>query len=213
MIDFNLIQESLPSLLQATYVTIAIAFLSCVVGVGIGTCIAIAQLSSARIIQGIAHVYVTIIRGTPMLIQISFWYFALRFDPFFSAVLGIGLNSGAYVSQIVRAGINSVGRGQVEAAQVLGFSHQQIIWLIILPQAVRAVIPALGNELITLIKDSSLASTIGVVELYRQASFIRGRTYDVLSVYCILAVIYLVLTGTMSYIVSIIERKMQHARH
>jgi len=208
LFDFALFKSSLPLLLCGAQVSLYIALLSCSIGLTLGTVLALLQNQKNWLIRIIVGTYVTIIRGTPMLIQISFWYFALGLEPFVAAVLGIGLNSAAYVSEVIRSGISSVGKGQLEAARVLGLSKFQIIRFIILPQAIANVLPALGNEFITIIKDSSLASTIGVVELYRQASYIRGRTYDVFTPYFAMALIYLSMTTTLSLLVTYLERKL-----
>lgn len=208
MFNVTLFKEILPVLIQGAFVSVKIAFLSCCIGLCLGTALALLQGMHNIIITLLVKTYLTIIRGTPMLIQISFWYFALGLEPFVAAVLAIGLNSGAYVSEIIRSGITSVGRGQLEAARVLGLSTVDTIRFIILPQAFARVIPALGNEFITIIKDSSLASTIGVVELFRQASYIKNRTYDVITPYAAMALIYLTLTTSLSLLIYFIERKL-----
>ena len=133
--------------------------------------------SKNRFVRWLVLMYTTLFRGTPMLIQILFARYALprmgiMLPAFWSAVCAIGLNSGAYISFIIHSGISSVPRGQVEAGKVLGFSYFQILRYIVLPQALQIVFPALGNEFITLIKDSSLASVIGVPELTQQSNFI-----------------------------------------
>ncbi len=206
--DVELFKSSFPLLLRGAQVSLYIALLSCTIGLTLGTLLALLQKQKNIIIRLIVGTYVTIIRGTPMLIQISFWYFALGLEPFIAAVIGIGLNSGAYVSEVIRSGIQSVGKGQIEAARVLGLTKLQVARFIVLPQAIRSVLPALGNELITIIKDTALASTIGVVELYRQASYIRGRTYDVITPYFAMALIYLFMTTTLSVLVTRLERKL-----
>lgn len=206
--DIELFTSSFPLLLSGAKVSLYIALLSCAIGLTLGTILALLQEQKNIIIRAIVGLYVTIIRGTPMLIQISFWYFALGLEPFIAAVIGIGLNSGAYVSEVIRSGIQSVGKGQIEAARVLGLTKTQTVRFIVLPQAIRTVLPALGNELITIIKDTALASTIGVVELYRQASYIRGRTYDVITPYLAMALIYLFMTTILSLLVSRLERKL-----
>ena len=213
IINFELLKESFPALLRGAYVSVQIASISCLFGLCLGTVLALLQETKNIITRILIGTYVTIIRGTPMLIQISFWYFGFGLDPFVAAVLAIGLNSGAYVSEIIRSGISSVGKGQREAAQVLGLNTLQTIRFIILPQAFSVVIPALGNEFITIIKDSALASTIGVVELFRQANYIKGRTFDVFTPYFGMALIYLTLTTSLSLLVNIAERKFRrHAQ-
>lgn len=213
MIDIKLIQESLPLLLRGALVTLQIAAFGAFIGIVGGTLLGIAQTAKSRIARWLVTFYVTIIRGTPMLIQITFAFYVLpqlgiSLPAFWVAVVSIGLNSAAYVSQIIRGGIKSIGKGQIEAGRVLGLTNTQITRLIILPQAFRVVTPALGNEFITLVKESSLASVIGVVELTKEGNFIRGRTFDALSVFAAVALIYLIITTTLSLLVNWFERRM-----
>ncbi len=216
MINIQLIQQNLPYLLQGAWISIQIAFFSCSIGISLGTLLGLAQASKNKILSFLITPYVTVIRGTPMLIQIMVAYFVLpqlgiKLPDFWAAIVAIGLNSSAYISQIIRSGIASVSKGQQEAAKVLGLSRFQVVRYIVLPQAIRVVFPALSNEFITLVKDSSLASIIGVAELTRQGYFIRSRTYDALTVYAAVAVIYLLLTTTLSLLLAILERRM--SRH
>ena len=217
MIDIQLIIASWPMLMRGTLVTLQIASLGCFIGFTFGTVLALLQASKNRFLSGLVTLYTTIIRGTPMLIQITFAVYVLPelglpLPKFWAAVFAIGCNSAAYISQIMRSGINSISAGQLEAAQVLGLSTMQTIWYIILPQAFRVVLPALGNEFITLVKDSSLASIVGVAELYREGSLIISRTYDQLTIYLILACIYLTITTMVSLIIAYLEKRMNHAQ-
>ena len=148
-----------------------------------------------------------------MLMHIMFAYYVLpqlglELPVFWASIAAISLNSAAYVSQIVKSGIMAVSSGQKEAAKALGFSPAQIAWYIVLPQAFCIVLPALGNEFITLIKDSSLASIIGVAELMREGNLIKSRTFDAISIYCAVALIYLVMTTTLSLCVNALEKRM-----
>ncbi len=218
MIDIQLIIASWPMLMRGTWITLQIAGLGCLIGFTLGTVLALLQSSGNKFLSIPVTLYTTIIRGTPMLIQITFAVYVLpelglTLPKFWAAVLAIGCNSGAYISQIMRSGINSISSGQLEAAQVLGLSTLQTIWYIILPQAFRVVLPALGNEFITLVKDSSLASIVGVAELYREGSLIISRTYDQLTIYFALACIYLTITTTVSLIINHLEKRMNHAQN
>jgi polar amino acid transport system permease protein len=218
IINFALIVESLPALLRGTLVTLQIAALGSFIGIFFGTVVGIGQTNKNRFISWCAHGYAFLLRGTPMLIQIFilvyvFPQIGITIPKFWAAILAIGLNSSAYVSFIIKSGIQSVQRGTIEAARVLGFSRAQTMRFIILPQAVRVVLPALGNEFVTLIKDSSLASLVGVVELTQEGRIIISRTYDALSMYCVIALMYLVLTTAVSLIIAYIEQRMKtHAR-
>src|SRR3990172_6121673 len=165
MVDIALIKTSLPYLLRGALVSLQIAALACSIGLVLGIIIGVIQTGRARFLYFLASIYTTIVRGTPMLIQIAFAYFVLpefgvNLSAFWVSVVAIGLNSGAYVGQIIRSGIASVSKGQIEAAKVLGLSSWQITRYIILPQAISMVLPALGNEFITLIKHSIFSSTI-----------------------------------------------------
>lgn len=219
MINIQLIKESIPLLAQGALVSLEIAGLGAFIGIIGGTFLALLQTSKNSILRWLVTLYVTIIRGTPMLIQITFAYyvlpqFGLQLPAFWVAVVAIGLNSAAYVSQIIKAGIRSIGKGPIEAGKVLGLSHMQITRYIILPQAFATVLPALGNEFITLVKDSSLASTIGVVELTKQGIFIRSRTFDALSVFAAVALMYLVITTSLSLVINWFEKRMnRHVTH
>lgn len=214
----EIISAALPYLLRGTVVTLEIAFFSSLIGFIGGTILGFLHTSSHVFIRYLVTLYVTLFRGTPMLIQIPFFYYLLpelgiELPLFTTAVIAIGLNSMAYISQIVRSGITSIGKGQTEAAHVLGFSSWQTIRYILFPQAIRRVVPSLLNEFITLIKDSSLASTIGVVELFKEGTIIISRTYAVIPIYCAIALIYLTLTTVLSFFASMFERKMNSYAH
>ncbi len=215
MIDFEIIYEFKDLFLSGVLNTLLIAILSCCLGISIGSLAGVLLSMRKRILNWFIMAYVNIVRGTPMLIQIAAMFYMLKFagysiSAFWSAIISIGLNSAAYMSQIVLAGINSVHKGQWEAAKVLGFTRGQTMWYIILPQAVRTVIPAFGNELITLVKDSSLASTIGVYELTKQGEIIMSQTFDVPTVYFVLACIYLIITGILNVLVSQLDKKLRY---
>lgn len=219
MITKEFISYYLPFLLKGTVISLEIAFFGCLLGIIIGTILA-AFFSKGSVIWKIfAHIYVTIIRGTPMLIQIAATYYFLNkivfhISPFWSAILSIGLNSGAYLSQVILSGINSIPVGQSEAAQVLGFSKYQTLRYIILPQAFKGIIPSLGNEFVTLIKDSSLASIIGVYELTKQGEIIITSTYNAPAVYLMVGCIYLLLTTTLTLLINYLDKKMNaHVRN
>jgi len=215
MIDFSILREFGGLFLSGVQLTLMIALVSCCIGIIIGSVTGILLSQKTGLIRWLIMGYVTIIRGTPMLIQVAAMFYMLKFagysiTAFWSAIISIGLNSGAYMSQIVLAGIKSVPRGQHEAAKVIGFTKRQTMWFIILPQAVRTVIPAFGNELITLVKDSSLASTIGVYELTKQGEIVMSQTFDAPTVYVIVGCTYLVITTVMSLIVSQLDKKLQY---
>lgn len=214
MIDFNLILQSIPNLLQGTLVSLQITLVAAILGLFIGILFGAIETTQQRILKFLIGCYVTLFRGTPMLVQILFVYYVLpqfgvTIPPFWAAGIAIGLNSGAYMSQVIKSGIQAVPIGQIEAAKTLGLSKFDTYHNIILPQAFRIVLPALGNELITLVKDSSLASIIGVMELSKEASIIRSRTYDAFSILLAISMIYLTLTATISTALKILEKKLR----
>ena len=218
MINLLLLKESFFSLLAGAIVALEIAAVALIIGIIGGTLLALLLLYGNRFLRILGHIYITIIRGTPMLIQIFILFsvfplIGITFSPFWSAVIAIGLNSIAYVSQIMRAGIQAVGSGQTEAAKTLGFSPLQIVKLIVLPQAFSAIFPALGNECVMLIKDSSLASVIGVAELTHRGEMIVNRTHDALTMYAGVAIIYLVMTSIVSLLLHIIEQRLAYAKN
>lgn len=215
MIDFNLIWESLPNLYQGTLISLQITFIAALIGMSLGSFLGLTEMSSLKIVRFFVRIYVTLIRGTPTLVQILFIFYVLPqlgilIAPFWAASLAIGLNSSAYVSQIIRSGVNAVPKGEIEAARTLGFSNVQTMVHIIFPQAFRMTLPTLGNELITLVKDSSLASIIGVMELTKEASVIRSRTYDAFSILLAISIIYLLLTATLSFGIKYFEKRIKN---
>ncbi len=214
MIDYQLIWDSLPQLLNGALVSIQIAGAAAWIGLILGTLLGFAEESKFVLFKWISTVYATLFRGTPMLVQILFVYyvlpqFGLKIPPFWAATLAIGLNSSAYISQIVRSGILAIPKGQLEAAHTLGLTKWMSLRYIVFPQALRVALPGLGNELITLVKDSSLASIIGVMELSKEGSIIRSRTYDAFSILIAVSIIYLILTAALSYGIKLIEKRLK----
>ncbi|WP_299920098.1 amino acid ABC transporter permease [uncultured Megasphaera sp.] len=211
--DFSLIWNSLPLLLAGAGVTIEITAIAVGLGFIFGLITSVCRLSDVKILQVIAVCYVNIIRGTPMLVQIFLIYFALpmvigqRINPFVAAVAACSINSGAYVSEIFRAGIQSVDKGQMEAGRSLGLSWMQTMRYVILPQAFKHVIPPLGNEFISMTKETSLVSVIGFEELTRRGQLIIAKTYGSFEIWLTVAAIYLVMTLTIARLVSYLERR------
>ncbi len=213
--DLSLVTDSLPLLLQGALVTLEITALAVGLGLVFGLVAALAQLSKFAPLRLIAKVYVDFIRGTPLLVQIFIIYFALpvvighRIDPFFAAVAACSINSGAYVAEIFRAGIQSIDIGQMRAGLSLGMNWTMTMRYIILPQAFKRIIPPLGNEFIAMLKDSSLVSVIGFEELTRSGQLIIAETYGSLEIWSAVAIIYLVMTLTITRIVSVLEKKFR----
>jgi len=205
----------LPQLARGALVTIELTACTLLIGFSLGT---VCGLLLYRQEPGswLIRLYVRIIRGTPMLIQIMFFYYVLamaaglNLPAFVAATLAIGVNSGAYVTEIVRAGAASVDQGQIEAAHTLGIPRNHVTRYIILPQALQTIIPALGNEAITLVKDSSLASVIGVMELYKQGMQIISATYQAIPTHIAVGCMYLTITSILSYIMGYVEQYLRN---
>ena len=211
--DFELIQRALPILLMGAGVTIEIPAFSVAIGFFIGLFVGIARISQFKILRIMAAVYADCIRGTPLLVQIFLIYFALpmaigqRVEPFIAAVAACGINSGAYVSEIFRAGIQAIDVGQMEAGRSLGLTWWQTMRFIILPQAFKNILPPLGNEFIAMLKDSSLVSVIGFEELTRRGQLIIAQTYGSFEIWMTVAVLYLIMTMAISRIVAFLEKR------
>ena len=211
--DFSLIAHSFPLLLRGAGLTLEITALAVGLGLLIGLIASLAQLAKTPFLRLPAKIYVDFIRGTPLLIQIFIIYFALpniighRVDPFVAAVTACSLNSGAYIAEIFRGGIQSISQGQYRAGLSLGMTHAQTMRYIVLPQAFKRIIPPLGNEFIAMLKDSSLVSVIGFEELTRSGQLIIAETYGTLEIWSCVAIVYLVLTLTISRLVAMLEKR------
>ena len=211
--DLELIEKSLLFLLQGALITIEITMLSVGIGFFIGLFTGIARISRVRLLRITATIYADGIRGTPLLIQIFLIYFALpvvlgmHINPFVAAVTACGINSGAYVSEIFRAGIQSIDIGQMEAGRSLGLTWWQTMYYILLPQAFRNILPPLGNEFITMLKDSSLVSVIGFEELTRRGQLVIAQTYASFEIWMTVAVLYLIMTLVIARFISYMEGK------
>ena len=208
-------------ILEGLFHTILIAFFAVILGVLIGIVISIIrnkheQTGKLKTLNILAKAYVNIIRGTPVVLQLMIIYYvvfkSVDVSTIIVGVLAFGINSGAYVSEIIRSGINSIPKGQSEAGYALGLKYGQVMRYIILPQAIKNILPALGNEFITLLKETSVGAYIGIVELTKASDIIASRTYDYFFPLLIIALIYLIMTLGLSKLVNILERKLNNAR-
>ena len=208
-------------ILEGLFNTIIIAFFAVIIGIMIGTFVALIRDNFDKngkmgLLNGIVKAYVNIIRGTPVILQLMIIYYVIfksvNINIVIVSILAFGINSGAYVSEIIRAGINSVAIGQTEAGYALGFKYREVMRLIVLPQAVKNILPALGNEFITLLKETSVGAYIGVVELTKASDIIASRTYDYFFPLIIIACIYLALTLGLSKLMNKLERKLNNVR-
>lgn len=216
--SLQLIAQSAPFLLKGAVYTIELALGGMIFGLVLGFLLALMRLSASRPLAWVARVYVSFIRGTPLLVQLFLIYyglaqFGLRFDPIPAALLGFSINMAAYTSEILRGAIASIDRGQWEAAYSIGMSPVQAMRRVVLPQAARVALPPLGNSFISLIKDTSLAATIQVPELFRQAQLITARTFQVFTMYLAAAFIYWVLSTVLAGLQTRLElRATRHVR-
>ena len=204
-------------LLKGLGVTLEVAIAAILLGLIIGFVVAIVRSSHDKygkfgFLNAIAKVYLTIIRGTPMVVQLLICYFIIlkSLDKVFVAILAFGINSGAYQAEIMRAGIMSIDPGQMEAGRALGLSYWRTMLKVILPQAIRNVLPALGNEFIVLMKDTSIVGYIALIDLAKGGDIIRSQTYSVYTPYLTVAAIYLVLVMTMTWLLGILERHLRN---
>jgi cystine transport system permease protein len=203
-IDLDLILKSAPFLLKGAGYTVLLSVGSMVIGLSLGLAIALARLSPWPLLRRLAQFYVSFIRGTPLLVQLFVIYyglaqFGLRIDPIPSALIGLSLNVAGYTGEILRAAIGGVERGQWEAARALGLSWSQAMRHVVLPQAARAALPGLGNSFISLVKDTSLAATIQVPELFRQAQLITARTFQIFTMYITAALLYWLISTALTW--------------
>ncbi|MCH6264176.1 amino acid ABC transporter permease [Neobacillus citreus] len=218
MLDFSLVEQYVPFLLKASVTTLEIFIFSIALGLVMGIVIVIMKISKFKPFSLFANFYIWTLRGTPLLVQLFLVYFGLpqigvELAPFPAAVLALGINAGAYIAEILRGGILSIPKGQMEAAQSLGLSYPTIMRRIIFPQAFRVSIPAIGNESITLLKDSSLASLVTVSELMMTSQRFASTNYAFIEFYISAALLYLIMTTILSFFLSKIEFKMSISEH
>lgn len=208
-------------ILEGLGTTIVIAFFAVIIGIIIGTVVSLIRDNyevnkKGKVLNFISKVYVDVIRGTPVILQLMIIYYvifkSININIIIVGILAFGINSGAYVSEIIRSGINSVDKGQLEAGLSLGLSYKKTMKLIIMPQAIKNILPALGNEFITLLKETSVGAYIGILELTKAADIISSRTYDYFFPLIIVAVIYLVMTLGLSKVVSAMERRLNNVK-
>ncbi len=215
-LDFTPVFNQFPFLLRGLLITLEVSALAAALGIILGLLGGIAKLSSFRPIRAAAIAYIEFIRGTPVLVQLFLIYFGLpafgiNLNSFWAAVVGLGINSGAYVSEIVRGSIQAIDRGQWEASYSIGMTPLKALRWIILPQAFVIALPPLGNELATLIKTSSLASAIALVELTQTGQQLRSVTFASFETFIVVALLYLLLTYSTSLTLGWIERRVRVA--
>lgn len=226
--DFGFINQYYNFYLVGIKNTILLSILAVLFGVFLGIILSLMKLSSKRILRFISSAYIEFIKGTPLLVQLYIIYYGLpyigiefpdiaafkslvgiSFNDFMAGVITMGINSGAYVGEIFRAGIQAIDTGQMEAARSLGMPQSLAMRYIILPQAVRNILPALGNELVVVIKESSIVSVIGIAELMYNADTVRGNSFQPFEPLLVAALLYFMVTFPLSKLLGRIERRMR----
>lgn len=205
--------KTLPILLKGSVMTIELTVITVILGSILGIIFALFKLSKNKIIYSLASFYIWIFRGTPLLLQLFFFYYGLPMlgidlNPMSAAIIGLALNCGAYMAEIIRGGIISIDKGQFEATKTLGFSYIQSMRRVILPQAYRRLIPPVGNMFIGTLKDTSLVSSIAMVELMRSAQQMYATTFKPIEIFTSAACIYLIMTTIFTGVFSILEKKL-----
>ena len=205
-------------LVEGLGTTLLITFFSALIGIALGFLVAIIRSTydktgKLKFWNAVCNLYLTIIRGTPAMVQLLIMYYVIFGSSSISktivAILSFGINSGAYVAEIVRSGIMSIDNGQFEAGRSLGFSYGKTMWYIIMPQAFKNVLPALANEFIVLLKETSICGYIGLMDLTRGGDIIRSRTYEAFLPLIAVAIIYLAMVVILSRLVTLLERRLR----
>ena len=212
-IDWDIVQTAIPLLAKGTLVTLQIALISGVLSTLLGFALGLSALGNVRLLRLLVAGYVDFIRGTPLLIQIFLIFFALpvvgvRLDEIWAGIVALSINTAAYMAETVRGGVGSVERGQTEAARSIGMTQPQILTYILLPQALRPMVPPLTNELITMTKNTSLLSVISVYELTRAGQAIISVHFVPFEIYLLLALYYYVLIKSLSRLSRWVETRM-----
>ncbi|MCM3789304.1 amino acid ABC transporter permease [Domibacillus indicus] len=216
-LDFTQVIPSIPYILQGLGVTIKIVLTSALFGFIIGVILSLFKISHNKVLSGFADVYTSVFRGTPLVLQLMIFYYGLPqfigfdIDAYWAAVLAFGLNSGAYISEVIRAGILAVDKGQREAALALGIPYKLTMKDIILPQAMKNILPALMNEFITLTKESAIVTVIGALDVMRRAYIIGGQTYRFFEPLIIAGLIYYIIIIGLTFLGKLVERRMRRS--
>lgn len=208
-------------ILEGLLNTVVMAFFAVIIGIILGLIVSIIRNDyevnkKHKILNFISKMYVEIIRGTPVILQLMIIYYVIfksvNINIILVGIIAFGINSGAYVSEIIRSGIKSIDKGQMEAGLSLGLKYKQVMKLIVLPEAFKNILPSLGNEFITLLKETSVGAYIGIIELTKSGDIIASRTYDYFFPLIIVALVYLILTLSLSKMVDVMERRLNNVR-
>lgn len=214
-LDFSILSDYLGLFLQGLVTTILISLITVALGTILGTPLALARLSNRKIVSTIATSYIEIIRGTPLLLQLYIFAYGIplafpfiRFSPLVAGIIALALNSAAYVAEVIRSGIQSIDEGQLEAAKSLGLSYSQAMRKVIIPQAIKNVLPSLGNEFVTVVKESSIVSIVGIADLMKVTNTISSQKFRLFEALLFAALLYFIVTFSISRLISYIERKL-----
>ena len=224
-IDFSRVWEWMPTFLEGTMVTIVLSLSTVLIGSLIGLVVVLMKMSNMKPLNVIANVYTNIVRGTPMLLQLFIWLYGLPMlgisfsgigflggtygsREFITAIVALAINSGAYVSEVLRGGLEAVDKGQTEAGRALGLSKRETMFSIIIPQAIRTVLPGLGNEFITMIKESSIVSTVGVFDVMYTSNIVKASTFSIFEPLIVVGDIYFILTYSLSTLMKNLEKRL-----
>lgn len=222
--DFSFLPKYYMFFINGAKNTILLAAFTVLLGVLLGMFLALMRISKNPLLKFISSAYIEFVRGTPVLVQLFIVFYGLPtigivfpdipifgddFPRFMAGVVALSINSAAYVAEIIRAGIQAIDKGQMEAARSLGMNHYMAMRYIIMPQAVRNILPALGNEFVVVIKESSIASVIGISELMYNADTVRGNTYNTFAPLLVAAFMYFAMTFPLSKLLAFIERRMR----
>jgi len=209
----EVVKTAFPFFLEGLQVTLYIFIIAVIVGFLIGLVVALMRLSPSKILNGIAIVYIDVIRGTPFIVQLFFIYFGLNslewlsMDRMYAGILTVAINAGAYFAEIIRAGIQSIDKGQTEAARSLGMTGRQTMVQIILPQAFRRMLPTITNRSIISLKDTSLLSIIGIADLTQQGQVQQSTTFEPFIVWSVVGLMYFVIIYLLSLVAKFLERR------
>ncbi|MFC6040601.1 amino acid ABC transporter permease [Paenisporosarcina macmurdoensis] len=209
---FEVFMRTYPGFLEATLITLKITAVALVLGTVLGLIFALMKISRSKILQTIANFYITIIRGTPLIVQIMFLYFGITslivLSGFWAGAIALGIHNGAYIAEIFRGAIQGIDKGQREASSSLGMTRAQSMRRIVFPQALKRSIPPLGNQFIITLKDSSLVYIISVPELFAMANREAAQSFQSLETYLVVGVYYLVLVMIFTYLLKLYENKL-----
>jgi len=217
MLDFTAVVPSIPYILKGIGVTLQIVVGATILGLVLGVLLALCKIGKITILRLLADFYTSIFRGTPLVLQLMLIYYAIpqlfdiQIDPMPAAILAFGLNSGAYISEIIRGGINAVDKGQQEASLALGIPYTKMMKDIILPQAMKNIMPALMNEFITLNKESAIVTVIGALDIMRRAVVVGGSNYHYLEALIVAGVIYYIMTLILTFLGKMLEKRMRRS--